>query len=341
MTANMTLLVGLPASGKSTWAKARIALNPGTHFYYVNWDSLRAEMGFTTFKRENETLMQEESYRRVREAVRNGVEEIIVDNTNLNERTRNRWKAVASNLGIDYGEMWFTGGTNEQLGTPTELCIQRDALREGKAQVGRAVIERMALFAGLIQFPVSYSRGKKDLVILDIDGTVANLEHRREILRTKCGECLGFGSKPCMGDGLDGSDFMCGKCQGTGKGKKDWYNFYKQVSKDAPIPGVIELAKILRTAGYRILVVSGRPISWGDLEIGKETVAWLRENGVRYDHIFMRNGGDSREDTIVKQEILDKLPKERIAYVLDDRDSVVKMWREAGLTCLQVAEGDF
>ena len=27
--------------------------------------------------------------------------------------------------------------------------------------------------------------------------------------------------------------------------------------------------------------------------------------------------------------------------VLDDRNQVVKMWRENGLTCLQVAEGDF
>ena len=74
----------------------------------------------------------------------------------------------------------------------------------------------------------------------------------------------------------------------------------------------------MRNAGYRILVVSGRPMSWGDLEIGKETVKWLAENNVIYDHIFMRNGGDGREDTIVKQEILDKLPKDRIAYVLDD-----------------------
>ena len=217
-------------------------------------------------------------------------------------------------------------------GTHVELCVRRDAQRKGKAQVGRAVIERMALFAGLIDIPVSLSRGTRNLVILDIDGTVANLEHRREILRPKCAVCLGQGFVPDEDSALAGSDSPCGACGGKGFQKKDWYTFYSQVSQDTPIPAIIDLATTLRNAGYRILVVSGRPISWGDLEIGKETVKWLAENNVIYDHIFMRNGGDSREDTIVKQEILDKLPKDRIAYVLDDRDSVVKMWRDNGLT---------
>lgn len=35
------------------------------------------------------------------------------------------------------------------------------------------------------------------------------------------------------------------------------------------------------------------------------------------------------------------LPRERIAMVFDDRDKVVAMWRRQGLTCLQVAPGDF
>lgn len=30
-----------------------------------------------------------------------------------------------------------------------------------------------------------------------------------------------------------------------------------------------------------------------------------------------------------------------VLYVIDDRDKVVKMWRDIGLTCAQVAYGDF
>lgn len=35
------------------------------------------------------------------------------------------------------------------------------------------------------------------------------------------------------------------------------------------------------------------------------------------------------------------VPTKEILCVLDDRNKVVKMWRELGLTCLQMAEGDF
>jgi hypothetical protein len=58
--------------------------------------------------------------------------------------------------------------------------------------------------------------------------------------------------------------------------------------------------------------------------------------------LYMRQDGDFRRDDIVKQEILDKyIDKDRVLFVLDDRDQVVDMWRRNGLTCFQVAEGDF
>jgi hypothetical protein len=57
----------------------------------------------------------------------------------------------------------------------------------------------------------------------------------------------------------------------------------------------------------------------------------------------MRKYGDFRQDSIVKQEIYEQLiaPDYDILCVLDDRQQVVDMWREIGLTCLQVAPGDF
>jgi hypothetical protein len=57
----------------------------------------------------------------------------------------------------------------------------------------------------------------------------------------------------------------------------------------------------------------------------------------------MRKYGDYRKDYVVKREIYEQLiaPDYDILCVLDDRNSVVDMWREIGLTCLQVAPGDF
>jgi hypothetical protein len=57
----------------------------------------------------------------------------------------------------------------------------------------------------------------------------------------------------------------------------------------------------------------------------------------------MRGDGDKRPDHIVKKIILSDMRKVGLDPVLvfDDRQSVVDMWRGEGLTCLQVAPGDF
>ena len=61
-----------------------------------------------------------------------------------------------------------------------------------------------------------------------------------------------------------------------------------------------------------------------------------------YDDLFMRMAGDKRPDYVVKKDILDNFIKiSDVWFVLDDRKSVVDMWRKAGLRCLQVQEGDF
>jgi hypothetical protein len=57
----------------------------------------------------------------------------------------------------------------------------------------------------------------------------------------------------------------------------------------------------------------------------------------------MRKTGDHRKDYVVKKEIHRKLikPKYEVLFVLEDRNQAVNMWRQEGLTCLQVAPGDF
>jgi len=59
--------------------------------------------------------------------------------------------------------------------------------------------------------------------------------------------------------------------------------------------------------------------------------------------LFMRPDGDFRADNIVKQEIYDTHIKGKhdVLFVMDDRQQVVDMWRRNGLTCFQVAEGNF
>ena len=61
-------------------------------------------------------------------------------------------------------------------------------------------------------------------------------------------------------------------------------------------------------------------------------------------YLYMRETNDFRKDSIVKHEIYQLCIKGKydIHFVLDDRQQVVDMWRNAlGLTTLQVAEGKF
>ena len=85
-------------------------------------------------------------------------------------------------------------------------------------------------------------------------------------------------------------------------------------------------------------MVSGR-----DGECEDITREWLRANKVPYDYLYMREAGNNEKDYVIKKRIFDEHIRDRfnVLFVLDDRDRIVEMWRSLGLTCLQVAEGNF
>lgn len=87
-----------------------------------------------------------------------------------------------------------------------------------------------------------------------------------------------------------------------------------------------------------IIIFSGR-----DGIYKEDTATWLQQNGIRYDHIYLREPGNQEKDSIIKRKLFEEhiRGKYYIEYVLDDRNQVVDMWRDMGLFCLQVAEGDF
>jgi hypothetical protein len=57
----------------------------------------------------------------------------------------------------------------------------------------------------------------------------------------------------------------------------------------------------------------------------------------------MRKTGDSRKDSVVKDELYQEYVagKYNVFLVLDDRSSVVEFWRSKGFPCWQVNPGDF
>lgn len=122
---------------------------------------------------------------------------------------------------------------------------------------------------------------------------------------------------------------------------KDWDSFYEACDKDEVNFFVAFLCRqIMIPKRYKIAFVTGRPE-----RVRKKTINWLSrynlwEDNTRRCRLLMRPDEDHRHDTIVKPELIKDISHE-VNMIFEDRNSMVKKWRELGYTCLQVAEGDF
>jgi predicted kinase len=86
---------------------------------------------------------------------------------------------------------------------------------------------------------------------------------------------------------------------------------------------------------YYVIILSGRDGS--SLHATKE---WLYKNDISFNTIFMRQAGDMRKDSIIKEEIFWNYiaPIYNVQLVIDDRPQVCRMWRDLGLKVMQVAD---
>jgi hypothetical protein len=143
---------------------------------------------------------------------------------------------------------------------------------------------------------------EKNIIVVDLDGTLALDEHRVHHIR---------------------------------KEPRDWDAYFAECAKDAPNAAIIALVQVMHKTGYEIRILSGRR---DDCFV--KTVEWLAEHDVPCDLLQMRQMDDRTDDHKLKLSWVQDY-KEKILFVLEDRDRVVNMWRRNGLTCLQVAPGNF
>lgn len=141
--------------------------------------------------------------------------------------------------------------------------------------------------------------------IFDIDGTLANGSHREHHIK---------------------------------KSPKDWDTYFSLCLDDEPILPIVILLRTLHQAGQQIVYVSGRSDQVKEL-----TERWLAWHGLPTGPLYMRPTGNYIDDQILKGQFLDQIKAEgyKPLMAFDDRNRVVKMWRERGIVCAQVAEGDF
>lgn len=281
MSKKCIILKGLPASGKSTWAKELVAQYPG-HYKIINKDSLRAMLDGGKWSKGNEQFILKARDMLILLALEEGYH-VIVDDTNLHSKHEQTIKELVKGKALveiqDFTDV------------PLETCLERDRNRPN--YVGEKTIKDMyRQFLQPKPVPPAYDPALPDVVICDIDGTLALMNGRNPYDASTCEE-----------------------------------------------DSVNEVVRsILSSCRAYIILVSGR----GE-QYRPETERWLMKHTIVYSQLYMRPEGDNRKDATVKQEIYERQIKGQgnVRFILDDRNQMVEMWRSLGLTCLQVADGDY
>ncbi len=141
-------------------------------------------------------------------------------------------------------------------------------------------------------------------IVFDLDGTLALNKHRQHYV--------------------------------TGPGKSDWNAFFSACYEDTLNRPVATILRTMRRDGHRCEIWSGR-----SNDVITLTRAWLYMHDLHHIPYKGRPSGDYRSDVILKHGWLTEVKEGWPDLVFDDRNSVVKMWRNLGIPCFQVAEGDF
>ena len=112
---------GLPASGKSTWAKQWVLEDP-EHRVRINQDDIRLMLG-KYWVPSREKLVQHIQEEDLIEALERGYD-IVIDNTNLNEKVLDNYRALV----IDHGNHAIE--YKDFFDTPLSVCVERDKNRD-------------------------------------------------------------------------------------------------------------------------------------------------------------------------------------------------------------------
>lgn len=297
------LTVGLPASGKSTWARG--LAQEHNNIVIINNDTIRERI-YTRDGHRNWSGAVESEVKKLREsAIRSAAslnQDVIVDNTHMNPHTLQSTIEFCKSMG-------FGVIVKDFRDVSVDECIRRDALRSGTAQVGEAVIRRMAKnFKNQSRrelpswTPADHSG--LNAIVVDIDGTVAEMSNRSPYDETR-------------------------------------------VDEDRPRLHVVTTVKALMeyVPNITLIFLSGRSEgaraatqTWLNTVCGFDKYPYL---------LWMRAQGDRRRDDEVKLDLFREHIENRysIMAVFDDRAQVIRgTWKTLNLPvfrCGVIDEDDF
>ena len=303
-TQKIYFLKGLPASGKSTWAREKIEKDKikGVITKRVNKDDLRAMLDNSHHSKENEWFVNKIQSNIISDALDDGYD-VIVDNTNFYLKHREEIDMIIHHMKHSHPDRDFVVEEKFFDVSPRE-CIERDSKRE--KSVGKKVILDMyhRYLRSTKYESVVHNPKLPNCIIVDVDGTLALHETRSP------------------------------------------FDYWK-ASDDTLNEDIADLVISLRRSDpdLSIIIMTGRENLRDEdgYTISELTQKWLKSNLVPFDKFYIRKEKDFRQDHIVKREMYEKYIKDvyNVSYVIDDRRQVIDMWRQEGLTVLDVAGNEF
>jgi predicted kinase len=294
---------GLPASGKSTWARALVASRRPGSILRVNRDDLRRSMADPAYSAPVDAVERRISaaeWQLVRSTLLAGVD-VVVDATNLRAAVARRWLALAEACGAG----WHVEDVVVDLGE----CIRRDAARPAPERVGEETLRdlharfldpvtgrpaplapppRLSSAGGAPYRPVP---GTPRAVLVVVEGVLS----RREAPDPDHPE-------------------------------------------DLPVPAAVDLLAALVGAGHRVVALSTRPE-----EDRVALASWLaRRLPVPVDALLLRPPGGRRGEEAVALGLFDAHVRDRytVVAVVEGRPWRAARWQGLGLTVVGLAEAE-
>lgn len=368
---------GLPASGKSTWAKEQVLKSKG-RTKRINKDDLRAMVDAGEWSKANEKIILHTRDGLICQYLSSGLD-VIVDDTNLAPNHERDLRMIA----YAFTQCEFV--IKDFTDVPLVECLKRDAERANS--VGEKVIKGMYnSFLKPKKDVVKYSDGEqkcqeKNKIVTSTSSGISTLsgspkDETLPNVRSAESQQMASPQSTTQNTREQRSTTLSLPANRANRSKKIVASYeappynpdlpsciivdidgtvahmdgrypydYSMVHTDIPDDNVVEIVRRYSKRDPNefapdtyIIILSGRTDDCKDV-----TEQWLQDNRIPYDEIHMRKAGDIRNDAIVKKEIYEEWVKPRfnVRFVLDDRDRVVKMWRDEGLKVLQVAYGDF
>lgn len=318
------LLMGLPGSGKDRWAR-QFMKESKTKIKRINKDDLRAMLDISEWSEKNEQFVLDTRNHLIRKSLMSGYD-VIVSDTNFPVRGKHYQTIcdIARQVGdVLIVEKFFDISLKDALLAnkgPNRVAVPDDVIVHmfEKYVKGKNVTELIG--DGKTYFPpVKYEYNIDPklpmAIICDLDGTLAHMNGRNPYNPT---------DEEVMNDVAD--EAVMGILNSFMSNTRYFDGYPDEFT------------------GVQIIFCSGRFDTYRTV-----TEQWILRNldgnyfnkyGIK---LLMRKDGDMRKDSIVKKEIYEREIKGKynVLFVLDDRQSVVEMWRNEGLKALQVAWGDF